>query len=55
MTAKRRHLKVEPGQKRVRGYVEGELIFDTKQPRLVWELPYFPTYYVPEQDVRAPS
>jgi uncharacterized protein (DUF427 family) len=53
VTAKRRHLKVEPGQKRVRGYVEGELIFDTKQPRLVWELPYFPTYYVPEQDVRA--
>lgn len=44
-------LKIERGQKRVRGYIAGELIFDTKKPMLVWEAPYFPTYYVPEEDV----
>ena len=53
MTAERGRVRIEPGQKRVRGYLEGELVFDTKEPRLVWELPYFPTYYIPEDDVVA--
>lgn len=49
----RQRLKIERGEKRVRGYVGGELVFDTKTPTLVWEAPYFPTYYVPEEDVVA--
>ncbi len=46
-------LKVEQGEKRIRGYARGELVFDTKRPMLVWEVPYFPTYYIPEADVVA--
>ena len=53
MTAERGQLRIERGHKRVRGYLEGELVFDTKGPRLVWEVPYFPTYYIPEEDVAA--
>ena len=31
----------------------GELIADTTHPKLVWEKPYYPTYYFPEADVRV--
>src|SRR3954447_3111163 len=48
-----REVRVERGQKRIRVYLRGELIADTRRPLLVWELPYFPTYYVPVDDVRA--
>ncbi|GAA1834160.1 DUF427 domain-containing protein [Luedemannella flava] len=46
-------MRVEPGQKRVRVYLRGELIADTRHPLLVWEVPYFPTYYIPVDDVLA--
>lgn len=49
----RGRVKVETGAKRVRGYVKGELVFDTLRPLLVWEVPYYPAYYVPAADVRA--
>jgi uncharacterized protein (DUF427 family) len=45
--------RVEPGQKRIRAYVDGELVADTIHPLLVWEVPYYPTYYWPAADVRA--
>ena len=48
-----KRLRVEQGGKRVRGYARGELIFDTTRPVLVWEIPYFPTYYVAREDVIA--
>jgi uncharacterized protein (DUF427 family) len=44
---------VEAGLKRVRAYLNGELVADTRRPFLVWERPYYPTYYVPASDVRA--
>jgi uncharacterized protein (DUF427 family) len=44
-------IKVEPGTKRVRGYLRGELLFDTTRPLLVWEAPFYPTYYIPADDV----
>jgi uncharacterized protein (DUF427 family) len=44
---------MEPGTKRVRVYVGGELVADTIQPVLVWEVPYYPTYYFPVSDVRT--
>ena len=54
MTEDRRGLvKVETGQKRVRVYLRGKLVADTLRPLLVWEVPYYPTYYVPLTDVRA--
>ncbi|MCI2423237.1 DUF427 domain-containing protein [Saccharopolyspora sp. K220] len=46
-------LAVEPSAKRVRAYLGGRLVADTRRPRLVWEHPYYPTYYIPVEDVRA--
>jgi uncharacterized protein (DUF427 family) len=46
-------LRVEPGQKRVRAFLDGHLVVDTISPLLVWESPYYPTYYLPLADVRA--
>jgi uncharacterized protein (DUF427 family) len=50
-TTKRRGIRIEPGAKRVRVYLGGELVADTIQPVLVWEVPYYPTYYFPVSDV----
>jgi uncharacterized protein (DUF427 family) len=44
---------VEASQKRVRAYLAQELVADTAGPLLVWEVPYYPTYYIPSSDVRA--
>ena len=46
-------IRVEHSRKRVRILLAGELVADTTSPLLVWEIPYFPTYYVPGKDVRA--
>jgi uncharacterized protein (DUF427 family) len=46
-------VRIEPGHKRVRAYLSGELVADTRKPFLVWEWPYYPTYYSPAADVRA--
>jgi len=45
--------RVEPGPRRVRGFVGDELVFDTTTARYVWEVPYYPQYYIPLADVRA--
>ena len=44
---------VEHGLKRVRAYLGGEVVADTAHPRLVWEVPYYPAYYFPAEDVRT--
>ncbi len=31
----------------------GEVVADTTRPLLVWEVPYYPTYYFPETDVKT--
>jgi uncharacterized protein (DUF427 family) len=49
----RGRVRVEPSQKRVRAYLGGELVADTFRPLLVWEVPYYPAYYIPADDVRA--
>jgi len=46
-------VRVEQGSKRIRAYLGGELVADTTRPMLVWEKPYYPTYYFPAADVRA--
>jgi uncharacterized protein (DUF427 family) len=53
MAEKTRGVKIEQSAKRVRVYLAGELVADTKTPFLVWEWPYYPTYYFPVADVRA--
>lgn len=45
--------RVEPAPRRVRGFLGTELVFDTTEARYVWEIPYYPAYYVPLADVRT--
>lgn len=53
MTTTEQDVRVEPSPKRVRALLGGQVVFDTTEPRLVWEVPYYPQYYVPRADVRA--
>ncbi len=46
-------IRVEPTRKRIRVLLAGELVADTTGALLVWENPYYPTYYIPSADVRA--
>lgn len=46
-------IRVETSAKRVRALVGGRPVLDTTAARLVWEKPYYPTYYVPRADVTA--
>ena len=46
-------VKVEPSAKRVRAYLGGHVVADTLHPMLVWEIPYYPAYYLPLADVKA--
>jgi uncharacterized protein (DUF427 family) len=48
----RGRIRVEPSAKRVRAYFAGIPVVDTTQALLVWEKPYYPTYYLPVADVR---
>src|SRR5258707_12545916 len=46
-------VRVERSQKRVRAYLDGDLVADTEAPLLVWENANFPAYYIPAADIRA--
>jgi len=52
-TSTRGRVRIEQGAKRIRAYLGGELVADTTRPLLVWEKPYYPTYYFPAADVRT--
>lgn len=43
--------RTEPAPRRVRGIVGGRVLFDTTAARYVWEVPYYPQYYIPLADV----
>ena len=45
--------RIEPAPRRVRGYFDNTLVFDTTHARYVWEAPYYPQYYIPISDVRT--
>ncbi len=49
----RGRVRVEEGHKRVRAYLGGEVVADSTRPLLVWEVPYYPAYYLPRADVRS--
>lgn len=49
----RGRVRTEQGHKRIRALLAGELVADSARPTLVWEKPYYPTYYLPAADVRA--
>ncbi len=46
-------MRSEVSPKRVRVYAGGELVADSAAPVLVWEVPHYPTYYLPAADVLA--
>jgi uncharacterized protein (DUF427 family) len=48
----RGRVRVEPAAKRVRAVFGGQVVADTVRPLMVWEVPYYPTYYIPREDVR---
>jgi uncharacterized protein (DUF427 family) len=52
-TTTRGSIRVERSAKRVRAYLGGVPVADTIRPALVWEVPYYPTYYFPAEDVRG--
>ena len=45
--------RMEPSRKRIRALVGGVVAADSVTPLLVWEKPYYPTYYLPRADVRG--
>jgi uncharacterized protein (DUF427 family) len=51
--AARGAVRAEPGAKRVRAYLAGRPVADTRRPWLVWEGPHYPAYYLPAADVTA--
>jgi uncharacterized protein (DUF427 family) len=51
-SAARGRVRIETGAKRIRAYLGGEVVADSMAPLLVWERPYYPTYYFPLADVR---
>ena len=53
MSADRPRIRIEPCPKRIRGYRDGRLVLDSTDVRYVWEVPYYPAWYVPVADVRA--
>src|SRR3954451_16543621 len=46
-------VRTQPCAKRIRGYLAGQLVCDTVSASYVWEVPYYPAYYVPLADVHA--
>lgn len=45
--------KIEASPRRIRILFNKKYIVDTTSSKLVWEHPYFPTYYVPSTDVQT--
>lgn len=52
MSGSEDRVRIEDGPKRVRTYLGGDLVADSRHPKLVWEIPYYPAYYFPRADVR---
>ena len=51
--AGRGRVRVEQNDKRVRVMLGGEIVADSTSPLMVWEIPYYPTYYFPAEDVKT--
>ena len=49
----RGRVRVERSLKRVHAYLGQEVVVDTANPLLVWEVPYYPSYYFPSSDIQA--
>ena len=52
-TQTRGRIRTEPTAKRIRARIGGIDIADSTDVVMVWEIPYYPTYYFPADDVRT--
>lgn len=46
-------MRMEPTVKRIRAVVDGVVLADTTHAWMVWESPYYPMYYLPQEDFSA--
>ncbi|CAN5529295.1 hypothetical protein BH24ACT11_BH24ACT11_10850 [soil metagenome] len=46
-------VRTEPSPKRVRALIGGVVVADSRRAVLMWEKPYYPTYYLHITDVRG--
>lgn len=53
MAGDRPRVRVEPDPKWIRGVVDGRAVVDSTSVRFVWEIPYYPAWYFPIDDVDA--
>ena len=44
-------MRTEDGAKRVRAFLGGRAVADSRHPKLAWEIPWYPAYWLPEGDV----
>lgn len=51
MTGERPRVRIEPNPKWIRGVVDGVTVIDSRNVRFVWEIPYYPAWYIPLADV----
>ncbi len=51
-TQTRGRVRVEDGHKRIRAQIGGVTVADSANAKMVWEIPYYPTYYFPQDAVR---
>jgi len=42
---------VAPSPRRIRGFKDGQVVFDTDRALYVWEWPHYPQYAIPREDV----
>jgi len=52
MGDQRGRVRVEESRKRIRAQLGGVFVADSNKVKMVWEKPYYPTYYFPIADVR---
>ena len=43
--------RIEPVPRRVRGFLNDHQVFDTTAAKYCWEVPYYPQYYIPLDDI----
>ena len=53
VSSTRGRVRTEPSPKRVRAVIGGRVVADSLGARYVWEVPYYPAYYLPLRDVAA--
>jgi uncharacterized protein (DUF427 family) len=53
MSDSRPRVRIEPNPKWIRGVLDGRTVIDSRNVRYVWEVPYFPAWYFPVDDLDA--